>query len=200
MTDLNKLMELKKEKLKKNPHFLPRKSGLIKRISTSWRRPIGIHNKIRKCKRGKGALVRIGYSTPKLLKGMTRDMKMPVSVSTAKDLDNLTKDNVIVFSSSLGNKKKLVIAKLAKEKNIALFSYDNHDTVINSIEENMSTRKKNRNSKKSRIKYKELKASKDDKSTKKSEKTEKTESKDEKVDKETERKEVEKKLIQKGAN
>lgn len=207
MTDLKKLMELKIVKLKKNPHFVPRKSGLIKRISTSWRKPMGIHNKIRKCKRGKGALVRIGYSTPRLLKGLTRDLKKPVFVSTKKDLDNLSLDNVVVFPSSMGNKKKIELAKIAKSKNIDLFGFKNHDDVIKSIEDDMTARRKLRKNKKSRLKYKEVKEVKSDKKVNKKSDDKKTsdnkKSNDKKSDdlsKDDKRKEVEKILIQKGTN
>mgnify|MGYP001600489337 FL=1 len=63
-----------------------------------WRKPKGIHNKMRKNRRGYSAIVRIGYRTNKKERGRINNL-IPVVIRSLSDLNNIGKDKIVVKST-----------------------------------------------------------------------------------------------------
>ena len=106
-------------KIKKKSKFLRRsvdrysKLGLRKKKKQRWKRPTGRHNKMRAKRRGYPATVDIGYGNAK------SERKEKIIIRNLEDLKKTHKDKIIVLGN-IGKKKKLEIAKAAKEKNIEI--------------------------------------------------------------------------------
>jgi large subunit ribosomal protein L32e len=113
------LIEAKKVKLRKNPHFRRQDAHKKGKVSRSgWRKPRGHQSKIKHSFKGYGVKVRPGYGTPVELRHMTRAGLLPIRVFNVKELETLTKDNMAVLGSSIGLRNKIIIATKAKEKGI----------------------------------------------------------------------------------
>ncbi|MEK6833048.1 MAG: eL32 family ribosomal protein [Nanoarchaeota archaeon] len=95
------------------------KLGLRRRKKKVWRRPTGRDNKMREQRRGHPALVAIGYSTDKKERGKI-DKRMPVIIRNVSDIDKIGQHQIGVLSN-VGMKKKIEIAKKAKELKIDIY-------------------------------------------------------------------------------
>jgi len=95
------------------------KLGLRRKKKQIWRRPTGRDNKMREQRRGKPALVAIGYSTDKKERGKIEG-KTPVIVRNTLDIQKMQK-NQIAMLGKIGKKNKIEIAKKAKELKIEIY-------------------------------------------------------------------------------
>src|SRR3989344_8407737 len=106
MTDLLKFKIARK---KKEPTFLRTDSN--KYDFDNWRRPRGMHNKLRLRVRGHRHVPKIGYGSPSLVWGVNKKGLTPVlvnNISKLKELDN-KKNSIIIVK--LGLRKKLELIK-----------------------------------------------------------------------------------------
>lgn len=91
------------------------KLGLRRKKKQVWRRPTGRDNKMREKRGGYPIVVSIGYKKGEDERGKV-DGKSIVMVNNLKDLQKMKKDEIAVIGK-IGNKKRLEIAKKAKESN-----------------------------------------------------------------------------------
>jgi large subunit ribosomal protein L32e len=111
-------MEIKKPRfLRKDSHKMS-KLGKRRKNKQKWKKPTGRDNKMREKRKGYGAVVSLGYRTDKDIRGMVKE-KQPVQVENIKQLEKL-KENEIAILGRVGQKKKIEIAKKAKELNIEI--------------------------------------------------------------------------------
>ncbi len=107
---------------KKKPRFLRKdwhkksKLGKGRKKKQIWRRARGRHNKLREQKRGHGKTPSIGYSQAKTVRGKISGLK-PRLVHNVEELKRIKADELAIFAA-IGKKKKIEMAKLAKEWNI----------------------------------------------------------------------------------
>ena len=164
-------MDNKEIKIRKKPNF-KRQNFLLDKLKDSWRKPKGLHSKLRLKKRGKGKRPKIGYGNAKKIRGMIKN-KNYVYIRNVNELENVKQP--ILISSNTGLKKKLEIAKKAEELKLS---------IINTDVKNLLEKLSKKNEKKAKKKPKEKQA--EDK---------KTETKE---DKEKKLKEERKKVLEKG--
>jgi len=108
---------------RKKPEFRRQLSESIKRLDSSWRKPRGSQNKVRKGKKGKLPMPKIGYGAPKALRYLHPSGYKEVLVRSLKDLDNIDpKKEAIRISATIGKKKRIQIIKIAKEKKIKILN------------------------------------------------------------------------------
>ena len=102
-------MPINKEKLQareqvssSRPKFVRPESWRYKRLETNWRKPKGIDNHQRKQKsRGRPGLVKIGYGTPKIAKGLHPSGYTDNLVNNLTDLEKLNpKEDGVRFGHS----------------------------------------------------------------------------------------------------
>ena len=96
------------------------KLGKKRKKKQVWRKPTGRDNKMRERIKGHPASVKIGYKTTKKTRGTIQD-KMPKVIKNLSDLNVLQK-NQIAIVGKIGKKKKIEVAKKAKEKGIVIFN------------------------------------------------------------------------------
>lgn len=127
--------------MKTKRKFVRHESVHFKSLGSAWRRPRGIHNKLRLCKGGQGLTPKIGYGSGKV-KGLINGF-VPVLIHTLKELTTFdTKKNVGIIASSLGMKKKIAIVKKAQELHIQLLNIKDSAAFLKKAEEKKVKREK----------------------------------------------------------
>lgn len=96
------------------------KLGKRRKKKQVWRRPTGRDNKMREKRRGYPAVVSIGYKKDKKSKGIIKGKK-PKIIRNARELGKIGK-NEIGIVGNVGKKKRIEIAKKAKEMKIKLYN------------------------------------------------------------------------------
>jgi large subunit ribosomal protein L32e len=181
MKTVQQLLEIR-EKIKDNkPEFIRQEYPARKNLKKTWRKPKGIHSKMRKKKLGKRKSPSVGYKSPKLVRGLSKEGLIPILIQGLNDLAKVTKDNIIILSRTLGNKKRIELLKKIKEKNFKIQNVKNVDEKIKSLTEEFQKRI---NEKKEILRIKEKKPEKKEEKKK----TEKEESDEDKKERETEEK------------
>ena len=124
-------MPINKEKLQareavssSRPKFIRPESWRYKRLETNWRKPKGIDNHQRKQKsRGRPGLVKIGYGTPKIAKGLHPSGYTDNLVNNSSDLEKLNpKEDGVRFGHSVGTKIRKELMEIAIEKKFKVFN------------------------------------------------------------------------------
>jgi large subunit ribosomal protein L32e len=186
--NIAKLLKVRATKKAKKPKFTAQAQNKINKLKRKgWRKPKGIHSKMRHGFKGYKRCVRVGWGSPVLVKGLHKTGLEMVVVHTVESLVAISPDKQgILLGSSVGTKKRLEILEAAIAKKITVINVKDPRKFIEDA--------------KSRItKAKEEKQKKKDKKSKKDEKTKKTidekveESDDDKKTKEA--REAEKALI-----
>jgi len=109
-----KLRKKSLELRKKVPRFRRQESWRYGRISTSWRRPKGLDNKMKKEIKGVPPRVKVGYRTPKTIRGVHPSGLQSVYVSNVPQLEKIfDEDVIIVISSRVGKRAKRAITDRA---------------------------------------------------------------------------------------
>jgi len=87
----------------------------------SWRKPKGIDSKMRLQLKGYPPIVKVGYSSPKDIRGLHPSGLNPVIVKSLKDLDSIDPEHDIVYiASSVGLRLKSKIIEVARERGIRI--------------------------------------------------------------------------------
>lgn len=124
-------MPINKEKLearqnvtKNKPDFVRPESWRYKRLQTTWRKPKGVDNHQRKQKgRGRPGLVKVGYSGPKISRGLHPSGFTDNLVYNINDLQKLDpKTDGVRIGHSVGTKKRAAIMVKAIEKKYKVFN------------------------------------------------------------------------------
>lgn len=191
-----KLIDLRNRMKKKKPDFVRQDVTKKKRLAKNWRKPRGIDSKLRLQLRGKGKLVKVGYKSPREVRGLNREGLKEVMICNVKDLELVKEGMIGVISSTVGIKKKIVIIKKATEKKIKLTNYT--EEFIKKIEEKLKSKKTEQKEKEIKKAAKE-KAEKEKEAEKEEEKKPEDKNKSSVSQAELKKKELDKALIKKGA-
>lgn len=149
----------------RKPNFQRQDVNKYRVFKNTWRRPKGIHNKLRQSFRGNRAIPAIGYGSPRAVAGLTSKGFVSINVSNVNDLNKLSEGCAAVISSTVGMRKRLDILMKAKEKNLGVLGVKDFDAEINNITKSFENRKKKKKIKEPEKKGKESKsesASKDE--------------------------------------
>ena len=99
-----------------------------KRVNDSWRKPKGMDSKMRKEKKGKPPLVKVGYRKPKSERGIHPSGYREVLVRNTDDLEGVNPDDqAIRIASTVGGRKKKTILEKADEKDIKVLNPGRRD-------------------------------------------------------------------------
>jgi len=141
--DIKKLLEIRKDIKSRKPKFIRqdfhKKSGLKKK----WRKPKGLHSKLRLNIRGKVRSVSQGYRSPKKVRSLHKSGLEIKVIKSEKDLEGLDpKKYCLVISSNLGNKKKITLLKKIKDIRFKILNIKNPDNYIKKIEDQINAKTK----------------------------------------------------------
>jgi len=115
------LLRIRARQKAKKPDFNRHDSHKKKRLPISWRKPVGLHNKLRSGIAAKGRLVRPGYGSPKSVRGLHPSGFREILVSNIKDLEK-AKGCAVRISSTVGMKKRLEIQAKATEMSLKILN------------------------------------------------------------------------------
>ena len=151
-------------------------------LEAKWRKPSGWQNKVRLQRRGKPRRVEVGWGSPKEVKGLSREGLSFVNVASVEMLKTISpKEQIVVISSNVGNRKRLLILEEVKKLGLKVHNFLNVDKKIDSINKSVEESKKHSEIAKKRVEERLKKsASKSDKSKK--DKDDKKDSKEDKVE------------------
>jgi large subunit ribosomal protein L32e len=109
-----RLLRVRARQKAKKPEFNFHDSHKKKRLPTSWRKPRGLHNKLRQQIAAKGKLVRPGFGSPKAVKGFHPSGLPEMLVNNVAELQCAT-GHAVRIASAVGMKKRLEIQAKADE-------------------------------------------------------------------------------------
>ncbi len=125
MSKLGRLMKLKRKMKQKKPEFMRMDEWRFIRIARkdSWRRPKGLDNKIRKEIKGYPPRVKVGYRTPKDVRGLHPSGFIEVLVYRPQDLESLDPSkHAIRIAHTVGKKKRIEIIKEAIKRGFKILN------------------------------------------------------------------------------
>ena len=106
---------------RRKPAFVRQDAKRFKRLGTKWRKPRGIHSKMREHRKGHPDVVSVGYRTPQSLRGILGDGRTPVRVHNQDEVGRLDpKRHALILAASLGTRKRLALLAIAEQKGFAL--------------------------------------------------------------------------------
>lgn len=153
MTQLNRLLELRKKIKNKKPFFLRQDAHKKPKLGIKWRKPKGIHSKMREKRKGYRRIVSKGYGAPKNVRGLDKSGLKPIKVSSIKDILKINKETEgAIISKNLGQRKKIVVINKLKESGIKVLNID-IEKYLKKVEESLQEKKK-----KTEVKEKKKKA------------------------------------------
>ncbi len=118
--EIRRLMEERKKK----PWFRRQQWWQYAKLRRkSWRRPRGIHSKMRRHYGYRPPVVRIGYSSPRKVRGLHPSGFKEVLVYNASQLDGIdSSKEAIRIAHSVGRKKRMEIIEKADELGIRVLN------------------------------------------------------------------------------
>ncbi len=117
---IERLLKVRRRQKQRKPEF--RRYCWNKKLrlrDKSWRRPRGLHNKLRKRYGGKWSgriTVNVGFGSPKAVRGLHPSGYVEVLVHNVKELEGLDPEkHAVRIASSVGMKKRIEIEARAAE-------------------------------------------------------------------------------------
>ena len=142
MTELKTLLEIRNEIKERKPVFIRQDNPKRRKLNYKWRKPKGIHSKIRHRFKGRRKMPSPGYKSPIKVKGMHSTGLKIINAHSIDKLDEIKKQSEgIVVAKNVGMKKRLEIFKKAKELDIQVLNL-NVDGQIKKIEDIINSKKK----------------------------------------------------------
>ncbi|MEK6983440.1 MAG: 50S ribosomal protein L32e [Nanoarchaeota archaeon] len=142
MTQLNTLLELRTKIKEKKPEFIRQDTHKRKKLSIKWRKPKGIHSKIRHHFKGRGKMPSPGYKSPRKTKGLHHSGLKMIRVFSPEDVKKVRKEiEGIVVPKNIGMKKRFEILKESKTMGISVLTLD-IDQQLKNIDDLISSKKK----------------------------------------------------------
>lgn len=195
MSEFKELLEKRTKAKKKKPKFLRKDHFKKPKLSKKWKKPRGLHNKLRLKKKGHSKNPSRGYGSPVKIRGFHNSGLVPVLVSNIGNLEEITKEKGVLLSSRIGDRKRRAIIEETKKRGFVLLNLD-ADKVVAKIDLKLKERKDKKKKKKEEKKEKKEKKKGIEEKVKKEEK--KAEEKKKKAEMKTEEPtEEEKKKIEK---
>ena len=168
MTELLKVRNVAKAK---KPKFIRQDAHRLPKLAQNWRKPRGRHSKMRFRLRGYRKRPAVGYSSPKEVRGLTRDGHEMLIVNRVEDMEGVT--TPIVIGANVGQKKRIEIIKKAFELKLDVLNIKDADGYLKKVEDSIKKKKaeiekKKEKAKKKKAKEKEKKDAKGKKESKES--------------------------------
>ena len=116
-----RLLRIRDRQKRKKPDFRNHDSHKKKRISTSWRKPRGLHNKLRQHIASKGKLVKAGYGSPRAVKAFHPCGLPEVLINCSEDLKN-AEGCAVRISRRIGRKKRAMIEETAEKLDLKVLN------------------------------------------------------------------------------
>ena len=156
------LLQLRKAIKAKKPTFTRQESHRKKKMDDGkWRRPRGIHSKMRLHQRGKKTSPSPGYGSPREVEGLHSSGLRPVVVHTLQEIDGMQKHEGAIIGSKVGMRKRAMLVEHAKKKGVTVLNISS-EKFLGEVADAMKARKEAKKKSKVADKKEEKKAEKKD--------------------------------------
>ncbi|HLG24252.1 MAG TPA: 50S ribosomal protein L32e [Candidatus Nanoarchaeia archaeon] len=194
---MKQALELRNQIKARRPAFIRQDNPKRMKVNSKWRKPKGVHSKIRHHFKGRRKMPSPGYRVPAIVRGLHASGLKPILVHSSDELSKINiKTEGIVVAKTTGNRKRLEILKKSIELNIKVLNL-NANEHISKIEDRLKSKKEEKSTEKATKEAKE-KSKKKEESKGKEKSDEKKEVPEDKDKKELEKEEMDKVLTQKG--
>jgi large subunit ribosomal protein L32e len=123
MTEIARLLQLRKKMKHKRPKFIRQESWRLKKLKPSWRCPRGIDNRARTKKKGHITLPSIGFKTPKKVRHLHASGFQEVIIHNMAELEQVDyRKQVAKIAHSIGRHKRVLLQDRADELNILILN------------------------------------------------------------------------------
>jgi len=140
--DKEKLLKIRAQSKKKKPNFLRRNYSKLK-LKSVWRKPRGLHNKLRLKRKGHIKNPSTGYRSPRKVRNTDKMGFIPVLVSNTKEIEKLNpQQNSLIFKSGVGIKNKISMLDKAREMNFNVLNNKDLASSKQKLEQLIDARKK----------------------------------------------------------
>lgn len=161
--DTERLLEIRRKIKSRKPEFIRQDYHKKPGLKRKWRKPKGLHSKLRLNKRGKYKNVSKGYRSPRQVRGLHKTGLEERRVDNINQLHGLDhKRHGIIISSATGRKNRIGILKKSKELGFDVLNIRDPDAYIKNAEQEIAEKKK---SKKEEKKDTKAKAAKEEEKT-----------------------------------
>jgi large subunit ribosomal protein L32e len=135
---------------KRKPNYKRAQSTQFSKLKAGkWRRPKGMGNKNRRNRKGHIGMLKVGFGSPKSIKGFNKAGFEEVLVSTVAELAKIdTKTQQAVIKSSVGAKKRIEILKEAQAKKLTLANVADISNEIEKLSKKAPEKKEKKQEKK----------------------------------------------------
>ena len=116
-----RLLRVRARQKAKKPAFTFHDSHKKKRLPTSWRKPRGLHSKLRQQVAAKGRLVRPGFGSPKAVRGFHPCGLQEVLVNNVAELAKAD-GRVVRIAAAVGMRKRVEIQAKAEEMGLRVLN------------------------------------------------------------------------------
>ncbi|MEM4239691.1 MAG: 50S ribosomal protein L32e [Candidatus Woesearchaeota archaeon] len=177
------MLKVRKQLKSKKPNFIREDYQKRACIPMPWRRPRGLHSKMRHRFAGHRALVDPGYGSPKEVYGLHPSGYEQIVIHTVEELSKLDpKSQGAILGSTLGMPKRIALLTKAKTMGIKVLNVKDIDGELKLIQDSIAARKeaKAKAAKEKEAKAKEKEAKKPALAEKVSEEEQKKQAKEEK--------------------
>lgn len=116
-----RLLRVRTRQKSKKPEFNSHDSHKKKKLGTSWRKPRGLHNKLRKHIAAKGEMVKPGFGSPKAVRGYHPCGLAEVRVNNVAELAG-AQGCAVRIASAVGMKKRQDIQAKALEMGLKVLN------------------------------------------------------------------------------
>ena len=121
--DAKAIEMLEKKKAKRVPSFKRQEWFRYKRLGDHWRKPRGLHSKMRTNKKYRPPMARVGYRTPAEVRGYHPSGFQEVMVHNVADLEDVNPEKEAVrIGRTVGHRKRLKIVDRADSMNIRVLN------------------------------------------------------------------------------
>ena len=142
MTQLNTLLELRSKIKSRKPEFIRQDNPKRMKLNYKWRKPKGIHSKIRHRFKGRRKMPSPGYKSPAAIKGIHATGLKIIRIYSPEEVSRINKNSEgIIIAKSVGVRKRLEILKKSREINVQVLNINAEDT-IKKIEDYINSKKK----------------------------------------------------------
>jgi large subunit ribosomal protein L32e len=118
------LLAVKRQLRRSRPVFKRHGAHRKAELSDRWKKPRGLHNKLKDNKRGCGPVVGDGYRTPEAVRGLHISGLAIVHVATVAALTGIDKETHGIVISSVGAKRQLEILAAAQKAGIRVLNHN----------------------------------------------------------------------------
>lgn len=139
---MKNLLIIRKNLKKKKPVFLRQDALIKKKLSKKWRKPRGMHSKLREGRKGHPKKPSSGYRSPKAVRNLTKEGFKQLLIYNPDGLQKMNKETqTATLAKSVGLKKKIKILEKAKSLGFKLSNIKDIDATLKEIEEKLIKKK-----------------------------------------------------------